>query len=357
VATCFGPLLAPIISGFISPVSWRWTFWVALIIAGISWIPLLFLPETYAPVILERRAFRLRKAALHAGTPDSNIYAPRELEQKGWKNMVGVILTRPLRMIFGELIVAATCLYLSLAYAIFYMFFEAYPIIFQGIYGMSTGISGLAFLPVGIGAILAMFVFIYYDSFLERSKQAGKAWTQKEESRRLPLAYLGGPMYVIALFWLGWTANANIPWIVPMLAGVPFGLGFVLIFMALLNYLTDAYEIFAASAMAATSCSRSVFGAVLPLAATPMYEKLGVGWASSLLGFLSLAMCVIPFAFVRYGETIRGKSRFCRALKEQKAKEEEEEMTRRGRRIGAVNGGEEVVVDREEDHVVAGEKV
>ena len=109
-----------------------------------------------------------------------------------------------------------------------------------------------------------------------------------------------------------------------MLAGLPFGVGFVLIFMALLNYLTDAYEIYAASAMAAASCSRSIFGAVLPLAAKPMYEKLGVAWASSLLGFLSLGMSIVPFVFIKYGDRIRANSKFCQDLMERKRLRKEE---------------------------------
>lgn len=118
-----------------------------------------------------------------------------------------------------------------------------------------------------------------------------------------------------------------------MLAGIPFGMGFVLIFMALLNYLTDAYEIFAASAMAASSFSRSCAGAVLPFAAAPMYDKLGVAWASSLLGFLSLGMCAIPFLFLWKGDRLREGSKFCRYLKEKKEKElaELEEERDRGR--------------------------
>jgi hypothetical protein len=85
--------------------------------------------------------------------------------------------------------------------------------------------------------------------------------------------------------------------------------------------LTDAYEIFAASAMAASSCARSIAGAVLPFAATPMYHKLGVSWASSLLAFLSLGMCVIPFLFLWKGDRIREGSKFCTYLREKKAKE------------------------------------
>ena len=94
--------------------------------------------------------------------------------------------------------------------------------------------------------------------------------------------------------------------------------GFHLIFMALLNYLTDAYEIFAASAMAAASCTRSIWGAALPFAAGPMYDRLGVHWASSLLGLLSLAMCIIPFAFIKYGDRLRANSKFCQELSKKK---------------------------------------
>ena len=111
----------------------------------------------------------------------------------------------------------------------------------------------------------------------------------------------------------------------PTLAGIPFGIGYVLIFMALLNYLTDAYAVFAASAMAASTRSRCLGGALLPFAATPMYERLGVAWASSLLGFLNLGMCAIPFIFIKYGDKIRARSKFFRELAELKPRERVEE--------------------------------
>lgn len=212
-----------------------------------------------------------------------------------------------------------------------------------GIYGMNTGETGLAFvaskrsqprpketqlnlMTVLIGAVIALFVFLYYDHILQQAKKRGAHWTSIEEYRRLPLACLGGPLYVISLFWLGWSASPDVHWIVPMLAGIPFGVGFMLIFMALLNYVTDAYEIFAASAMSATSCCRSIFGAILPIAARPMYSKLGIPWATSLLGFLSLGMSIIPFAFIKYGDRIRANSKFCQELKERKEPTEEQKQ-------------------------------
>lgn len=98
-------------------------------------------------------------------------------------------------------------------------------------------------------------------------------------------------------------------------------MGYLLIFMAMLNYLTDAYETLSASAQSAASCTRSIFGAVLPLAAKPMFHTLGVNWACSLIAFLSLGVSIIPFAFIRYGDRIRANSKFCQELK--RIKEEE----------------------------------
>jgi hypothetical protein len=118
---------------------------------------------------------------------------------------------------------------------------------------------------------------------------------------------------------------------VPTCAGVLFGMGYLCLFMALLNYLVDAYEVFAASAMAAASLSRSSFGAVLPFATRPMYRALGVAWATSLLGFLAVALCVVPFAFLKWGSRMRANSKFCQYLRQKKREEMEAlERERRG---------------------------
>ncbi|KAI0837456.1 major facilitator superfamily transporter [Hypoxylon sp. FL0890] len=336
VTTIFGPLLAPIISGFCSTsIGWRWTFWIALMFAGLTLILALLLPETYAPILLTRRAAKIRKA-----DPKAQVYAAAELEPHDLNQLLTRVLTRPIRMILTELIVTATCLYLSLVYAIFYMSFQAFPIIFQDVYGLSPGVTGLCYLTIGFGAILALPVFFSYDRILLDAQARGAPWSKKEEYRRVPLATLGGPLFVISLFWLGWSARPGVPFVVPMLAGIPFGAGFMLIFMALLNYITDAYEIFAASANAAASSCRSVFAVVLPLATSPMFARLGISGACSLLGGLSLIMCVIPFIFIWKGEAIRSRSKFCIALKERKLEMEQRalEQQRRRERVAASRG-------------------
>lgn len=86
--------------------------------------------------------------------------------------------------------------------------------------------------------------------------------------------------------------------------------------------------------MGALSATRSTFGVVLPFAAVPMYDRLGVGWACSLLGFLSALMCLIPFVFIRYGKKLRENSKFCQEIKQTKLEnaEKQEELMKRQRR-------------------------
>ncbi|KAI0023748.1 major facilitator superfamily domain-containing protein [Xylariomycetidae sp. FL0641] len=306
------PNLAPLTSAYSSlpPLGWRWPIWIAFIFAAATVVPTLFLPETYGPIILKRRAVRLRQ---ERGSR-CNIYASIELEQKSWKEILLIFMARPIRMLATEWIVLFTCLFLGFATGIYYLFFTAYAIIFQGVYGLGQGPSRLLLLPVAGGSFSGFLLFFVYDHVLHRAKELRKPWAMNEEYRRLPIACLGGPLCVVGLFWLGWTSVPSIHLSVPAISGVIFGLGFYFILMALNNYLADAYQIYSASAMAAVSFARSVGGGFMPLAANAMYDALDVQWATSLLGFIMLVMCLVPVAFIRYGKTIRAHSKFCQQL-------------------------------------------
>lgn len=114
--TTWGPLAGPVVSGFVAVnVSWQWVYWVELIFAGATWPFLLLMPETYGPVLLRRKAKILREK-----TGDADIVAPADLEKRDFWDLVTVVLTRPIRMFLFEAIVLFSCLYLSLAYGIFY---------------------------------------------------------------------------------------------------------------------------------------------------------------------------------------------------------------------------------------------
>lgn len=82
--------------------------------------------------------------------------------------------------------------------------------------------------------------------------------------------------------------------------------------MPSLGYLVDAYTVYAASVSAATTVFRSLLGAVLPLAGDSMYDAMGVGWGTSLLGFIALAFIPVPIILWTHGERIR-QSRFSKS--------------------------------------------
>ena len=80
--------------------------------------------------------------------------------------------------------------------------------------------------------------------------------------------------------------------------------------MAISVYLVDAYTVYAASAIAASTVFRSLLGALLPLAGRKMYDALGYGWGTSLLAFIAVAMIPVPIVFFKYGERIRQRNLF-----------------------------------------------
>lgn len=98
----------------------------------------------------------------------------------------------------------------------------------------------------------------------------------------------------------------------PIIGSTFFSTGAFLLFMAVLSYLADSYPKYVASVLAGNDLVRSSFGAAFPLFANAMYKKLGIKWASSLLGFLAIAFIPIPFVLYRYGKKIRLASKAAR---------------------------------------------
>ncbi|KAL0766986.1 hypothetical protein CaCOL14_010557 [Colletotrichum acutatum] len=223
-ATFMGSIFGPIVGGFVteSHLGWRWTAWLTLIPGAVLWaILLLFIPETYGPVILQRRARELRSEtgnwALHAAIEEHRL----ELSDIAQRYLV-----RPIAMLCREPILALVTVYMSLIYGILYLFFEAYPISFSVKRGWSLGVGTLPFLSLGLGIVL------------------------------------GGVVVLLHLKYRAIAANVFL---------------------------------------------RSWVGAGFTMFATSMYNKLGVAWASSLLGFICVSLIPVPVLFFKYGEVIRKK--------------------------------------------------
>ncbi len=297
--------VGPLVGGFLSDArGWRWLYWIQLILSAVVWILITFtVPETYAPTILKHRAQALRKST---GEPDH--VTEQELDTRPMTERLLIFLIRPLQLLFGELIVFLLSLYMSVLYGLLYMFFVAYPIIFQKGKGYSSGTTGLMFIPVAVGVLLSAFcaplVNRQYMTMVRRYNGKPPA-----EARLIPMMFSCW-FIPIGLFIFAWTSYPRLSWVGPALGGLPVGFGFIFLYNAANNYLVDSYQHQAASALAAKTCLRSFWGASVVLFTNQMYSRLGDQWASSLLAFISLACCLIPFLFWVYGARIRKRSRF-----------------------------------------------
>ncbi|KIJ54776.1 hypothetical protein M422DRAFT_221142 [Sphaerobolus stellatus SS14] len=292
-----GPTLGPIIGGAAaqSYLGWRWTENLLLLLLVIKiLVDIFFLPETYAPVLLVRKARELRLKTGRWG-----LHSKSEMKEFTLEAFFEKSILRPLKMVALDPVVFGLTLYSGFAYGIMYMLFAAIPIVYEEHRHWNTLQGGLAFLAVMVGNIASGAINLYYSQcvFLPHVNKFGHLPPEK----RLPPMMIGSISFPVGFFILGWTSERDIFWF-PSLVGLFFiGMSFLLIFQSSINYLLDAYTKWSASSMAANTFMRSAFGAALPLVARPLYHNLGVGWACNLLGFIAVGLAGIPFLFYFYG--------------------------------------------------------
>ncbi|KAJ5327628.1 putative multiple drug resistance protein [Penicillium brevicompactum] len=311
-APFLGPTLGPVIGGFLGEygtanhfLGWRWVQVFLAVFTGLIWIVQgLMIPETYAPLLLAKRAGRLSALTGHVYRSKVEIDRGRVSARDAFT----AALSRPWILLFSEPIVLLLSLYMAIVYGTLYMLFDAFPIVFQNIRGWSEGVGSLPFLAVMIGMMTAVGLNMYDNKRYVRIHKAHGGFAPPEA--RLPPTMWGGLAIPVGLFWFAWTNSESIPWIVSVLATAPFGFGMVLVFLGIMNYLIDSYTIYAASVLAANSIIRSCFGAAFPLFTTYMYENLGIHWASCIPAFLSLACAPFPFIFYHYGPVIRRRCKY-----------------------------------------------
>ena len=304
-APFLGPVIGPLAGGYLSERhGWRWLYWLQLILSGAAWILITFtVPETYAPTLLSRRAARLRE-----DTGDQTFTTEREIDDRPLGQRLRLFLLRPFQLLFGELIVFFVSVYMSVLYGLLYMFFVAVPIVYEEGKGFSAGSTGLMFIPLGVGVLmgsaLSPFINIHYKRLCR--KHDGKP---PAEVRLLPMM-LSCWFVPVGLFIFAWSSYPRLSWTGPAFGGFPVGFGFIFLYNSANNYIVDSYQHQAASALAAKTFLRSIWGAAVVLFTTQMYAKLGYQWAGSLLAFIALACCAIPYVFWFYGAAIRKKSKY-----------------------------------------------
>jgi multidrug resistance protein len=325
VGTILGPMVGPIIGGYVTEVAgWRWMFWVISIavscnydlyqknmivanrnqIGFVAIVAFAVLRETYPAVILERKAARLRKEKRNPN------YRSKLATDVNFTELFKRSIMRPTKMLVCYPIVTIMCTYVAILYGILYLLFATYSFVFKEVYGFSTFTAGLVFLAGGTGTLLGLFYIGYFsDKTLKKRAVAGKTITPED---RLPLLITipGALTFPIGLFVYGWSVEAHVHWIVPQIGTAITGFGSILIFIGIQTYLIDAFEEYAASVVGANAVLRGTAGAFLPLCGLNLYNTLGWGWGNTLLGFLALVFAPVPWIFGMYGAKIRTSKRF-----------------------------------------------
>ncbi|SCU78385.1 LAMI_0A04456g1_1 [Lachancea mirantina] len=327
LAPFLGPIISPVIASFAAEKQgWRWATYIQLFAGGMIMPFIVFMSETHKTVILTKRA---KKRKMNLITPS------KEDQKKFLKLTLTITVFRPLKMLVVEPTVLVFSIYVAFIFAVLFAFFEAYPVIFRGVYHMSPGLAGLAFLGIGVGLWIGAVFYIIVDRRLFfppppegteplqsevsnrtrpyrgfRDPQTNELLPMKPE-KLLLICKVGSIALPISLFWQGWTARENVHWMAPLAAGVPFGFGLILIFFTVIMYFSTIYPpLYVASALAANNMLRYVTSCVFPLFTIQMYEKMHISWASSFFAFVCIAMVPVPWIFERYGEQMRKRSTF-----------------------------------------------
>ncbi|KAJ5098902.1 hypothetical protein N7532_005903, partial [Penicillium argentinense] len=305
MAVVGGPVIGPIAGGAIvqSYLHWRWTEYITgIMMMFFLAMDLIFIDESYPPVLLVYKARRLRfesgNWALHARHEEWDVT---------FKELGNKYLVRPFQLLTTP-ICFLVALYASFVYGIIYLSLAAFPIVFQEVRGWNQVVGALPFLAYLVGILFGAVVNLANQRYYIKRFKANNNRAVPEA--RLPPMMLGSVFFAGGMFVFGWTSPADIHWIGPIIGAVMMGFGFFTIFQAALNYLIDTFQKVSASAVAANTFLRSVFAGAFPLFTNAMFHNLGVPWAASVLGFVSVALIPIPYLFFTYGRSIRARGKW-----------------------------------------------
>ncbi|KAK8060387.1 MFS multidrug transporter-like protein [Apiospora saccharicola] len=317
LAPLLGPAIGPIAGAFITEnTTWRWSFWATTIAdAVIQLLGLVFLRETYAPVLLKWKRQRLVQESGNDG-----LHTPYDDPDRTVARTLRTAAARPFRMLATQVIIQVLALYMMYLYGLMYIVLVSFPSLFsgpasEGGYGESLGIGGLNYISIGLGFFLGAQVCAplqdrIYAALKRRDLRHGGKGLGRPEYR-VPMMVPGAVLIPVGLFIYGWTAEYKTHWIGPNIGACLFSIGTIIGFQCVQGFLVDTYTRYAASAVGAATVMRSLAGFGFPLFAASLYDRLGLGWGNSLLAFIGIVIgWPSPVLLWYYGESLRKRSPF-----------------------------------------------
>lgn len=299
-----GPSLGPIIGGALYHENYKWTFITLLITSGCCLVVIMLtIPETYKPMLLMRKAKRLRKEK-----NDERYYAALEVTREQTSLLSAILLStrRPFGLLLRDQMMGVLCFYTGLELAIVYLYFVAFPYVFKKLYNFGPMAVACSYIGIMVGMLLSAPTCLLFQKTFERRVKRNNG-VKTPEMRFEPLFY-GAFLTPIGLFIFAFTCYKHVHWIAPIIGSAVFGSGVYFVFTGVFAYTVDAYRRYAASGMACNTFVRCIMAGVFPLFGLQMYKAMGVNWAGFLLAMVTVLMIPIPFLFTKYGARLRAKS-------------------------------------------------
>lgn len=310
-APLMGPALGPICGAFISEgIDWRWVFWIISIASAVTIaLAIVFLHETYAPKLEQRRAHK------HAKTGSGATDQMPKTKDKFIMDM-RINLQRPLRMLATQVIIQLLAGYMAILYGTMFLFLFMYPTMWTSQYDQTVRIGSLNYISFAIGLIIGVNIAGRLSDRVYSRLKARNGGVGRPEFR-IPTMAIGTALVPIGLLWWGWSGETRVHWIVPNLGSLVFAAGVYMCSTSVSVYTIDAYTQYAASAVSTNLVARSLSAALFPLFAPYMFDALGFGLGATALagGFVVIGTGVVVVLWF-YGDRLRARSPYCAAGRE-----------------------------------------
>ncbi|KAI6246276.1 putative efflux pump kojT [Erysiphe necator] len=318
-----GSILGPIVGGFSEKfLDWRWSIWIQLIFGiFVQALHFLMVPETRTTIMMDRIAKKKRKIG-------ENIWGPTELipyHQRFSFSEIMITWLRPFKMFLTEPIVLVLSLLSGFSDALIFMFIQSFSLVYRQ-WGFDSVSLGLAFVPIGIGYLLAWisFIPIIRRNIKERKDKPNDERAQFE-SRLWWLLYTA-PCLPIGLIGFAWTSTGPpLHWVFSMIFSCIVGVANYAVYMATIDYMVTAYGPYSASATGGNGWARDFLAGVLTIPATPFFTNIGtnpIAYASTILAGISLLLVMAVYIIYWKGPELRHRSPFAQQLSDARAVQE-----------------------------------
>lgn len=303
-----GPAIGPIVGAFISEnTTWRWCFWSTTIAdAAIQIIGLFCLKESWAPTILQQK-----KNLLIKKTNNTSLYTTEDIDGIPLPQKLRTALLRPIKLLSTQIIVQALCLYMAYLFGVTFLVLSTFSSLWTDRYHYPIGTGSLNYIALALGYTFGTQVSARLNDKIYKHlklQNGGRAMPEY----RLPMLVAGALMTPFGLIIYAWTAQYRVHWIVVDVGVALYAAGTFTSFQCLQTYLVDAYTTYAASAFAAATILRSVFGTVFPLFAEDLYHTLDYGWGTTTIALIAVVIgWPAPFLLWRFGPRLRARSEYC----------------------------------------------